>query len=185
MPVTDAIIDRLCTACGLCCNGVLFTSVVCSTAAEARRMEALGQPLDRSGGLCSFTQPCRQLRDTRCGIYADRPTRCRRFECELLKRVDRGEVSATAAAGCIDSVRLRSEIVRSLLRGLGDEDESRPLATRCDRVMELPVEKDEEWWDTYATFLLEVRALQSLLKAHFYEATVATLAVDKPDTPVA
>jgi len=170
MPVADAIIDALCTRCGLCCNGVLFTSVICSTAAEARHMEQAGVPLRNIEGICSFSQPCPKLRETRCGIYADRPTRCRRFECELLKRVDRDEIAPSEATTVIQQVQLKSEIVRSLLRGLGDEDETTPLATRCDRVMDLPVEKDEEWWDTYATFLLEVRALQSLLKQHLYES---------------
>lgn len=182
MPTANAIIESLCTACGLCCNGVLFTSVICSTAAEARRMEELGQTLRNIEGLCSFSQPCPKLDETRCGIYVDRPTRCRRFECELLKRVDRGEIPQEDASMLVQKVRLKAEIVRSLLRGLGDEDESRPLATRCDGVMELPADKDEEWWDTYATFLLEVRALQSLLKEHFYETA---LAVDNPPEPAA
>ena len=132
-------------------------------------MEELGHTLKHIEGLGSFSQPCPKLNHCRCNIYADRPTRCRQFECELLRQVDRGEASRRDAVHLIEKARLKSEIVRSLLRGLGDEEESMPLATRCDRVMDLPVERDEEWWDTYATFLLEVKALQHLLKQHFYE----------------
>ncbi|MBL6764765.1 MAG: YkgJ family cysteine cluster protein [Verrucomicrobiae bacterium] len=175
MSAAEETIDALCTRCGLCCDGTLFTSVVCATGTEARRVEAAGLSLNFIEGVGAFTQPCSRLKDTRCTFYADRPTRCRKFECELLKRTDRDEVSRNEAVSIIEQTQLKAEIIRSLLRGLGDEDETVPLAHRCDRVMELPVEKDEDWWETYATFLLEVRALQARLKHDFYESAATNV----------
>lgn len=172
MSEIDPLIDDLCTECGLCCNGVLFTSVICATASEARRMEELGTDIEMKEGLGSFSQPCPHLTGTRCGVYADRPNRCRQFECELLKNVRRGESSAEEARRIIAETREAATTLTWQLNGLDGGQAELPLAYRCDKVMDHPTDKTDEWWQTYAEFNLQVRKVQALLREHFYESTV-------------
>jgi len=166
----DPLIDSLCLSCGLCCDGVLFSSVICSTATEARRMKELGSPIESHEGLAIFPQPCAHLHGTRCRVYAERPGRCRQFECELLKAVRRGEATAEAAGAIIAETRAAAAQLRSRLLALGDHDTHLPLARRCARITDAPSGRSAEWWDEYAEFLLLLRRVQALLRQHFYES---------------
>src|SRR5437867_9164117 len=88
--VAAEVVAQLCPQCALCCNGVLFKDVELQPADDAARLKALGLPLDGSRK-AKFSQPCAALCGCHCGIYADRPMRCRQFECALLKSVAAGE----------------------------------------------------------------------------------------------
>jgi uncharacterized protein len=92
----------LCTRCGLCCNGSFFADVELSGPRESTPLEALGLEIEDDNLLI---QPCGALKGTRCSIYAHRPKCCRTFECLLLKRVRRGEVSMPAALRLIGYAR--------------------------------------------------------------------------------
>lgn len=170
--MSDALIDSLCTECGLCCNGVLFTSVICSTATEARRMEELGSRITTTEGLASFPQPCHHLNGTRCQVYGDRPGRCRQFECELLKSVRGNNRTVERAAAIIIETRSAADKLESQLTALGNTDTQTAVAYRCDQVMDNPTDKTDEWWDNYAEFNLQLRKVQALLRQHFYESVV-------------
>ena len=106
----DAAIAKLCPACGLCCNGVLFGDVELQRGDDAKRLTKLGVELFRKGRKAAFTQPCDCLVKGLCRIYANRPKRCAAFDCGLLKRVQREELSAlyaeaqAAAADICDTV---------------------------------------------------------------------------------
>jgi len=102
-----AITNELCNACGLCCNGVLFKDVQLQPGDDAAHLRSLGLPIreprrvpPRTGRSphshevrkTRFPQPCAALCDgNRCRIYAERPARCREFECALFKSVAAGE----------------------------------------------------------------------------------------------
>lgn len=89
---TDASQD-LCTRCGLCCTGVLFEWVVVQEK-EVDSVAALGLPVTvREDGRQGFDQPCPMFSAGCCSVYAERPISCRRFRCELLKKVDAGETT--------------------------------------------------------------------------------------------
>lgn len=81
--------DTLCRACGLCCDGTFFGSVVIEHA-EADRLERIRLPLFQDGEELGMEQPCSALHDDQCAVYADRPSACAEYECELRKRVDAG-----------------------------------------------------------------------------------------------
>jgi hypothetical protein len=151
---------------------VLFTSVICSTATEARRMEDLGSPVAMKEGLASFPQPCNHLAESRCSVYADRPGRCRQFECELLKQVGREDQPIGRAREIIRETRTAADRLKAKLNELGNTDEEVPLAYRCDQVMDNPTDKTDEWWESYAEFNLHLRKVQALLRQHFYEPIV-------------
>jgi hypothetical protein len=137
-PQSPHAVGQLCPQCGLCCNGVLFGDVELRRGDDARRLGELGLTLHRAGRKMRFSQPCACFDGQWCGIYADRPTRCRAFECRLLKRVNAGDLPAAAALRTIAQARRRVETVRELVRRLGQTEESLPLSRRYARAIAQP-----------------------------------------------
>jgi uncharacterized protein len=166
--MADDLIDELCTACGLCCNGVLFTDTRCTDDDEAARVENFGIQLLPGEEAPRFRQPCSQLSSTRCLIYQDRPLQCQTFECELLRRTRSEERDIAGARRIVEQTQVRVGEIRTLLARLGDTDDSRPLAHRFESVREQATDKTEDWWDDYARLTLAVGVLQKVLKSEFY-----------------
>ncbi|MEM7392524.1 MAG: YkgJ family cysteine cluster protein, partial [Verrucomicrobiota bacterium] len=81
--VKPDIITRLCTQCGLCCDGTIFDDVELGSESEATGLELLGLDVD-TDDRPMLLEPCRALNGTRCTIYKHRPGCCRTFECRLL-----------------------------------------------------------------------------------------------------
>jgi Fe-S-cluster containining protein len=175
MPSAGSLSDTLCLVCGLCCNGVLFKDVELQAGDDAKPLAGAGLPIKppRSGsrGKTKFPQPCAALcGDYRCRIYAERPTRCRHFECLLFQSAARGEVEIAAALRNIRTAHRRAEKVRGLLRQLGEENETLALSLRFQRTQrrlerDLP---DEETAAFYADLTLAVHDLNLLLREKFY-----------------
>jgi Fe-S-cluster containining protein len=167
----SASAQSLCLACGLCCNGVLFKDVELRDGDDGTKLESLGLALERLKRKVRFPQPCSALcGDNRCRIYADRPVRCREFECALLKGVGAGRVTQEQAFRIIRVARQRSEKVRRFLGELGDKDEELPLSVRFRRTRRR-VESgtiDEDTADAYAKLSLAVHDLNLLLRDAFY-----------------
>jgi len=131
-PDSDDSTDRLCTMCGLCCNGTLFADVELVGEAEVKRIEIMGlevEDVDRKTGLLS--QPCAALCGTRCGIYEHRPKVCRLFECHLLQDARQGAVTVERALEQIADAHGQIRHVRATLERLGSGDEDLPLKERC------------------------------------------------------
>jgi hypothetical protein len=137
---TAAAVSQLCPHCGLCCNGVLFADVELRKSDDARRLAGLGLSLEQKGRKQVFTQPCACFDGRFCGIYAERPVRCRTFECGLLKRVQAGELGANAALKTIARAKRQVEKVRGLLRKLGQRDERLALTECYRQAMTAPVD---------------------------------------------
>ena len=141
MPIAQSTaVSQLCPNCGLCCNGVLFADVELRKGDDARRLAGLGLSLKKKGRKQVFTQPCNCFDGKLCGIYAERPVRCRTFECGLLKRVQIGELGSNAALRTIARARRQVEKVRGLLRKLGQRDERLALTERYREAMTAPVD---------------------------------------------
>lgn len=169
--------DALCLACGLCCDGTLFRDVELQPGDDAARLRALGLPIPRSAlRVRRFNQPCAALcTDLRCRVYADRPARCREFECAVFKAVAAGEAELPAALKTIRQTRQMAEQVRRLLRELGDAGEGVALAKRFKRLKrkfdagDLPAGLDAETaYDRFAELSLAVHELDLRLRAKFY-----------------
>ena len=96
--------DALCTDCGLCCDGTFYGSVVVA-AAETERLARVRLPLVQNEGACTMAQPCTALRGRLCDAYADRPSACAAYECELRKKVNAGACSLTEAREPIAAMR--------------------------------------------------------------------------------
>jgi hypothetical protein len=175
MPSAESLPETICLACGLCCNGVLFKDVELQASDNAARLAAAGLPIKppRAGsyGTTKFPQPCAALcGDNRCRIYAERPARCRQFECLLFQSVARGEVELSAALRTVRTAHRRATKVIDLLCQLGDETETLALSLRFQRTQrrlerDLP---DEETAALYADLTLAVHDLNLLLREKFY-----------------
>src|ERR1700761_8357592 len=95
---TSSAASRLCAACGMCCNGTMFHTVLLQPSDSARALAALGLKLKRrKNGKNYLLQPCPAFRGSHCSIYAARPERCRLFECRQLRQVAAGEISEATA----------------------------------------------------------------------------------------
>src|SRR5215831_9411996 len=138
-------VEQLCPNCGLCCDSTLFADVELRAGDDAKRLKKLGLDLfQKTKTKTAFSQPCACFDGKFCKIYADRPKRCRLFECGLLKRVDAGEMTVNAALKKIDGAKKQAEHVRELLRSLGQRDEQMALSHRYAEAMGAPVDLSDE-----------------------------------------
>lgn len=164
-----AAIAKLCPACGLCCNGVLFGDVELQREDDAKRLTRLGVELFRKGHKTAFAQPCACLANGLCRIYADRPKRCATFDCGLLKRVQQEKITATAALKKIAETKHRADEVLKLVRQLGNRDESLPLNQRYAAVIAEPIDMsaDEADIERRGELMMAVARLMETLNRDF------------------
>jgi Fe-S-cluster containining protein len=127
--------SRLCTACGMCCNGVLFEIVRLQPQDSVKELEKLGMQINRRKTQPYFKQPCRFLNDCTCTIYEQRPTRCRRFECLQLKLLADGEITEEQAAAKINEAKALVQRIHELLAEAGDHAVDEALEERARRVL--------------------------------------------------
>ena len=139
LPASQAI-AALCPECGLCCDGSLFADVEVGRGTTPKRLRELGlTPLAKGRSSC-LPQPCPALEGRLCTVYADRPRRCRQFECAVLDSVIQGTRTPEEATRLIVSMRHDAGALRALLRKLGDRDAHRPLAHRCTTMLSRPID---------------------------------------------
>ncbi len=162
-------IEQLCPNCGLCCDSTLFADVELRAGDDARRLQELGLTLAKKGkSKLAFSQPCACFDGRLCEIYHDRPKRCSLFECGLLKRVAKGEMTTKAALAKISDAKKRAEQVRELLRSLGSRDERMPLAHRYAAAISAPVNlADEQNAARHGELMLTVNDLMTVLQRDF------------------
>lgn len=160
---------RLCSACGMCCNGVLFHTVRILPEDSVGELSALGLKLKRKKRERWLQQPCPAHRDSQCSIYLQRPQRCRLFECQQLRRVAMGEIDEAAALAKIQEVRNRVESVEILLAQSGKTDPKRPLRKRYEKICAEPVDTTSTSGELRLRDQLseEMRALEEILDRDF------------------
>ena len=163
-------IEQLCPNCGLCCDSTLFADVELRAADDTKRLKQLGLTLvQKTKSKVAFAQPCACFDGKLCGIYADRPRQCRKFECGLLKRVDAGEMEAGVALKKISEAKILSGKVRGLLRSVGQNDERLALTKRYSQAMSAPVDlsASENDSELRGELMLAVNDLMRMLQRDF------------------
>ena len=161
---------RLCSACGMCCNGVLFHGIAVQPADSLPSMAAKGLKAKRRDGELQFLQPCPAHDGNCCRIYANRPQRCRAFACRQLEGVFNGQILESAAMEKIQEARMRSDRVRELLEMLGDDRKNRPLATRCAGIFTPPLDPSPHAEALREELRGAMTALEAMLANHFRTA---------------
>lgn len=118
MGSTDDAVSRLCTECGMCCDGSLFSIVELGLEEDA----PMGPTFFDTKGVRRFAQPCPCF-DSVCTIYDARPRTCRVFLCDTARAVQSGRLGLRQAQERIGQMRQQV----ALLRGMS-EDPSKPAA---------------------------------------------------------
>ncbi len=170
--LSDSGVDQLCPNCGLCCDSTLFADVELRAGDDAKQLAKLGLTIEnKTRTKLAFAQPCACFDGKLCGIYADRPKRCRTFECGLLKRVQAGRLDADAALKTIFAAKLQAEKVRGLLRQLGQIDERLAMTKRYAAAMSAPIDLSNCETDSErrGELMLAVDELMRQLQREFLE----------------
>ena len=154
-------LSTLCQQCGLCCNGALFTFLPVEPD-ELERTRALGVKLEaRRDGRTAMLLPCRVLKGTCCGVYEQRPARCREYVCELGKALQSGGRPIDAALTIVGEARRQLSELEALLgpKAAGDE---RGTLQRAQQ-LEASEPDDARWKAVRAA----ARALDAMLRQYF------------------
>ena len=162
-------IEQLCPNCGLCCDSTLFADVELRAGDDVKRLKQLGLTLhQKTKTKLAFSQPCACFDGKLCQIYADRPNRCWKFDCGLLKHVDAGEMTAGAALMKISVAKRQAEKIRELLLSLGQHDEREALTHRYAEAMSAPIDMaDVADAERRGELMLAVSDLMQLLERDF------------------
>ena len=136
----DSTASRLCKACGLCCTGVLFHTVRLQPSESAQTFKALGMLLQHKKKYDFFNQPCTSFKENCCSIYAQRPLRCKLFECQQLKRLATGETTEVNALETILKAHHKVDQVQKLLQLSGPMNFKRPLSKQYANVTAEPLD---------------------------------------------
>jgi uncharacterized protein len=106
--------SQLCLACGMCCDGTLFTFVAISSE-EARTLKAAGVEVRDEAGRLKLPQRCGALDGCKCTVYDRRPFVCRRFDCLLARSLKDKELPLPEALGIVAEARARLDRLEGLL----------------------------------------------------------------------
>lgn len=160
--------QSLCLSCGLCCDGTLFGKVPLKSDDDLLPLQKAGIEILTKGTKINFKQPCAAYRENCCQVYADRPTNCRKYRCELLKKYESGKITREEARQKINRVRelenlLRTEIARIL------PDENR---MSISAILKITPEHQELIADPllvkkWGTAMMNLSALLDYLQTHF------------------
>ena len=96
--------QSLCTACGMCCDGTLFGHVRLAPEDVADAIDA-GLAIVSVEGGSGFLQPCPQLGDGECAIYARRPGACRRYRCTTLIALEGVAIDRIVASRRVEAAK--------------------------------------------------------------------------------
>lgn len=117
MPALTRDLSALCSDCGLCCDGSLFTFVPVSPS-EAERLAGKLALFTRKAGDQALAQPCEALEGTLCRVYESRPLACRDFVCTLWKALDEGEAPLAEARAIVAQAHALIRAVAEAAPGL-------------------------------------------------------------------
>ncbi|MDZ4789505.1 MAG: YkgJ family cysteine cluster protein [Blastochloris sp.] len=162
-----AAATRVCAACGMCCNGVLFSHVVLQPTDVARTLRVRGLKLKSRGDGLHLYQPCPAHVGSCCTVYEQRPERCRVFNCRQIEELMTGKSSEVVALERIAHARKLADRVRELLRLAGDRREHKALATRFEMVLLPPLDPAPEAAAAREALVPAMQELEAVLLRDF------------------
>lgn len=161
-------VDQLCPNCGLCCDSTLFADVELRKDDDAKKLIGQGITLfQKTKFKVAFKQPCACFDGKLCKIYSDRPTRCRTFECGLLKKVQADEMTASVALKKIAKARKLAARVRQMLGQVGQRDEQAALMHRYAEAMSAPIDMAKDDSGLRGKLMMAVHDLMQMLQEDF------------------
>lgn len=166
-PEKFATASRLCEACGMCCNGVMFFGAVLQPGDDPRALAALGLRIKKQGGVPHLLQPCSAHQNGGCTVYNHRPVRCRVFVCRQLMDLASG---ATTEPRALEKIREAGELVtqiRRLFAAAGDTREHKAFVTRFAGIFAEPHDPSPEATKIREQLEEAMKRLEELLDKDF------------------
>jgi Fe-S-cluster containining protein len=161
--------QALCRSCGFCCDGTMFASVPLEAADLLAPLQARGIEIQTNETKHSFMQPCGAYADNCCQIYADRPSTCRKFRCELLKKYASGARSWEEAQQTIGrALALREALRAELARIVPDGGQMSVTAVLNIVPTHEALTADRDFLKTWAPVMLRLVALLDCLGRNFH-----------------
>ena len=142
-----SITTRLCTLCGLCCDGSLLADVELRSHREALEVESMGLEIedDEDGHrrVPVMLLPCRALKKRCCTVYAHRPHSCRDFECRVLKQAEAGVIRFSTAKRRIDTAHQKIRNLKTLIKQLGGKIKGKTFHDTWTDYLSNPIHADD------------------------------------------
>lgn len=102
--------STLCQQCGLCCTGLLFEYVSFDDR-ELANVDVTNIRV-KEPGKKTLPHPCQFLDGSSCGIYVDRPRKCRSYACTSREQVLNGEKTLEEGRAVVSEIQgLLGELV--------------------------------------------------------------------------
>lgn len=152
--------QSLCLACGLCCDGTIFSQVPLGPEEEVILLEESGIRIISDKASRIFKQPCPAHKSCVCKIYADRPLNCRAYQCSVLKRFKKNEINRDEALRIIRITTSSREDLKRQMLGGGHEGSLEGLSKRFWSGDSTLIAKEK---DLFRCFIV----LQKLLDKYF------------------
>jgi hypothetical protein len=161
--------QALCRSCGFCCDGTMFANVPLQAADLLAPLQARGIEIQTKETEHSFVQPCRAYADSCCQVYADRPSTCRKFRCELLKKYGSGERSWEEAQQTIGRALALRGAMREELAHVVPDGKQMSVTTLMNIVpAHEALMADRDMLNTWAPVMLPLVALLDCLGRNFH-----------------
>jgi len=166
--------------CGICCRGVIHVQASLEEG-ERHQAETHGLALGRNDdGKSVFALPCRCHRhsDNACTIYGERFSACCGYRCELLKRVQNGEVALDAAQVITRRAR---DAESAIYAAVGGYDPARSIWKQVASFLERSQAQDEAGRRRlHGELYLLVTSLRMLCRRHFVKRAENAVATQEP-----
>ncbi len=163
-----SLTDELCTICGLCCDGSLLDDVELKSDGEASGLELMGLQIDWDNDP-ALPLPCRALNGKLCRIYENRPNTCRRFECKLLQRTKRGEVSVDEAKAVIVKTQKQAASVKRIFAEIEGGEGEGSLRERYQTTLENQDDAKDPDQVLYTQLNKEMDCMEGLVDRYFID----------------
>jgi Fe-S-cluster containining protein len=160
--------QALCRSCGFFCDGTMFASVPLEAADLLAPLRARGIEIQTNETEPSFIQPCGAYADGCCQIYADRPSTCRKFRCELLKNSSGARSWEEAQQTIGRALRLREALRAELARIVPDGGQMSVTAVVNIVPTHEALTADRDFLEKWAPVMLPLVALLDCLGRNFH-----------------
>lgn len=157
--MSDAV-STLCQACGFCCDGTLFDGIFL-TASDVIGVQRVRLPLSHDDDCPTLRLPC-PAHVGSCTVYGDRPSTCRTYQCQLVNRLEEGDIDLPGALLRVERVR---GLVDAMRPHLGDDGDS--FWERAEALQARPF----AWQLENEALMLQIATLREML-ARFVDARV-------------
>lgn len=166
---TDESGSSLCAGCGMCCDGTFLDRGVILPDKETMPLSFYKNEYAEYDGQLCFKIPCPHYEGQGCPIYESRFAVCRLYSCNLLQKLDKGEISLAEGKQTVAAAKALVAAVKASDPEGGVKRERMRL--RLDLQARLP-EADETERKAIGKRILNMAMLDRFIETHFHSPKV-------------